>query len=160
MPEKEQVDRISLSLPGGLLERFDGLVEERGFDSRSQAVAELLSRELDRHGSKSGREIMTGTIVLVYGHSNADIKRRLADIQYDHIDEVIGSLHVLLEKQHTMEVVLVQGRASTLRKIADELITCKGVENGTMTLTSSLIPPVQYPKQEESEAALLASSTI
>ncbi|MDQ8191545.1 nickel-responsive transcriptional regulator NikR [Roseibacillus persicicus] len=145
MAEREQVDRISLSLPAGLLERFDMLVDERGFDSRSQAVGELISRELDRYSASQGRQIMTGTIVLVYGHTNGDLKRRLADIQYDHIAEVIGSLHILLEKEHTMEVVIVQGKANKLRKIANELITCKGVTSGSMTLTSSLMPPVQYP---------------
>ncbi|MEM9079486.1 MAG: nickel-responsive transcriptional regulator NikR [Verrucomicrobiota bacterium] len=148
MSEREQVDRISLSLPAGLLERFDGLVEERGFDSRSQAVGELMARELDRHASSQGRQIMTGTIILVYGHSNGDIKRRLADIQYEHIDEVIGSLQILLEKEHTMEVVIVQGKANRLREIANKLITCKGVNSGSMTLTDSLMPPVQYPEAE------------
>ncbi|MFC0018381.1 nickel-responsive transcriptional regulator NikR [Roseibacillus persicicus] len=147
MAEREQVDRISLSLPAGLLERFDMLVDERGFDSRSQAVGELISRELDRYSASQGRQIMTGTIVLVYGHTNGDLKRRLADIQYDHIAEVIGSLHILLEKEHTMEVVIVQGKANKLRKIANELITCKGVTSGSMTLTSSLMPPVQYPAE-------------
>ncbi len=145
MADKEQVDRISLSLPGGLLERFDNLVDERGFDSRSQAVGELISRELDRYSSSQGRQIMTGTIILVYGHTNGDLKRRLADIQYDHIAEVIGSLHILLEKEHTMEVVIVQGKAHKLRAIANKLITSKGVTSGSMTLTSSLMPPVQYP---------------
>ncbi|GHC57305.1 hypothetical protein GCM10007100_25310 [Roseibacillus persicicus] len=123
------------------------LVDERGFDSRSQAVGELISRELDRYSASQGRQIMTGTIVLVYGHTNGDLKRRLADIQYDHIAEVIGSLHILLEKEHTMEVVIVQGKANKLRKIANELITCKGVTSGSMTLTSSLMPPVQYPAE-------------
>lgn len=146
MPDRRQIERISLSLPGEVLRGFDALVEERGFDSRSQAVGELISRELDRHASTDGKEIMTGTIVLVYEHSRGDLKRRLADIQYDHIAEVISSLHVLLENEHTMEVVLVQGRARKLRRIANELITCKGVKSGSMTLTASLMPQIQYPE--------------
>lgn len=149
MPDRRHIERISLSLPGELLQRFDSLVDERGFDSRSQAVGELISRELDRHASSDGKQIMTGTIVLVYEHTRGDLKKRLAEIQYDHIDEVISSLHVLLENQHTMEVVLIQGKARKLRKIANELITCKGVKSGTMTLTSSLMPPIQYPVEEE-----------
>lgn len=146
MADRRQIERISLSLPGEVLRGFDALVEERGFDSRSQAVGELISRELDRHASSDGKQIMTGTIVLVYEHSRGDLKRRLADIQYEHIAEVISSLHVLLENEHTMEVVLVQGKARKLRSIANELITCKGVKSGSMTLTASLMPQIQYPE--------------
>jgi len=147
-PEREQFERISLSLPGELLRKFDKLVEERGFDSRSRAVSELISRELDRYSSQEGREIMTGTITLVYEHSRNDLKRKLADLQYEHINEVISSLHVLLEDQHTLELVLVQGRAHRLRTIANKLITCKGVKSGSMTLTAPVMPPLQYPKED------------
>ena len=150
MTEREQVERISLSIPGKILRSFDELVEERGFDSRSQAVSELVMRELNRHTSQKGTEIMTGTITLVYEHSKGDLKRKLADIQSDHIKEVISSLHVLLEDEHTLEVVLVQGKARQLRKIANLLITCKGVKSGSMTLTAPVMPPLQYPSPDQS----------
>ena len=148
MAEREHVDRVSLSLPGGLLGKFDELVEERGFESRSQAISEMMTRELDRYSVKQGQQVMTGTITLVYEHSKGDLKRRLADIQYEYLREVISSLHVLLENEHTLEVVLVQGKAKRLRMIANELITCKGVKSGTMTLTSTIMPPIQYPGGE------------
>ncbi len=148
MADRENVDRISLSLPGGLLGKFDELVEERGFESRSQAIAEMMARELDRYSAKETQQVMTGTIMLVYEHSRGELKRKLADIQYEYLNEVISSLHVLLENQHTMEVVLVQGKAKRLRQIANELITCKGVKSGTMTLTASLMPPIQYPENK------------
>ena len=147
MADRENVDRISLSLPGGLLNRFDELVEERGFESRSQAISEMMSRELDSHAKKNSHIVMTGTIMLVYEHSRGDLKRRLADIQYNYLSEVISSLHVLLESAHTMEVVLVQGKAKKLRQIANELITCKGVKSGSMTLTTPVMPPIQYPEE-------------
>lgn len=152
MTERERVERISLSLPAGILSNFDQLVEDRGFDSRSQAVSELISRELDRHSSSKGRGFMTGTITIVYEHSRGDLKRKLAEIQNEHINEVISSLHVLLENQHTLEVILVQGKSPTLRKIANRLITCKGVKNGSMTLTTTMMPPIQYPADKESES--------
>lgn len=152
MLDREQIERVSLSIPRGLVRGFDKLVEERGFESRSQAVSELFARELDSHSSQEGSKIMTGTITLVYSHSKGDLKRKLADLQYEYVNEVISSLHVLLENHHTLEVVLVQGRARKLRHIANRLITCKGVKSGTMTLSASLMPPLQYPSQKEESA--------
>ncbi len=145
----EPMERISLSVPRSLIRRFDSLIDQRGFESRSQGVSELLMRELDRHACEEGSNIMTGAITLVYAHSKRGIKKRLADIQYGYLEEVISSLHVHLEDERTMEVVLVQGRANKLRKIADDLITTKGVMSGSMTLSSTLMPPIQYPQTKE-----------
>ena len=39
---RRPVSRISISLPEKLLSDLDRMVEERGFDSRSQAVDEML----------------------------------------------------------------------------------------------------------------------
>jgi CopG family nickel-responsive transcriptional regulator len=66
----------------------------------------------------------------------------LTDIQHRHIAEVISSLHVNLERHHTMEVILVQGQADKLKAIADELITCKGVKTGKLQLSTAVLPPL------------------
>ncbi len=145
MSAREHVERISLSLPGNILREFDEIVEERGFDSRSQAVSELVAREIDRYSTAESDGVMAGTITLVYEHSKGDLKKRLSDIQYANINEVISTMQVLLENHHTLEVILVQGKANVLRKIADALITSKGVKSGGISLTAPVMPPIQYP---------------
>ena len=137
-----KVERISVSLSGELLGRLDAMVNQRGFESRSQALSEMIHQQLAEYDRHDGSQIMTGTITLFYSHAKPNIKNTLADIQYKYINEVISSLHVLLEDQHTMEVLLVQGPARRLRKISDELITCKGVKTGSLTLTSLILPPI------------------
>ena len=37
------VSRISVSLPEALLQQLDAMVKERGFESRSQAISEMIS---------------------------------------------------------------------------------------------------------------------
>jgi CopG family nickel-responsive transcriptional regulator len=49
---------------------------------------------------------------------------------------------VLLEDEHVLEVILMQGPARTLREIANKLVTCKGVKTAQLTLTPHLIPPL------------------
>lgn len=143
------VERISLSLPNGLVSRFDDVVKARGFANRSQAVSEVLAREVDEFTAEKGTGILTGTITLVYQHNKPDLKRRLAEIQYENIAEVISSLHVLLEDRQTMEVVLVQGDGDKLRDIANQLVACKGVLKGTLNLTQSVMPQLQHPGEEK-----------
>jgi CopG family nickel-responsive transcriptional regulator len=139
---KTGVSRISVSLPETLLGQLDRMVYQRGFESRSQAIAEMINRQLIEHNRELGEEVMAGTITLVYDHSTPGLQKQLADLQHSHLDEVISSLHVHLMHAHTMEVILVQGPAAKLQRIADAFITCRGVITGRLQLTTAILPPV------------------
>jgi len=134
------VSRISMSLPYALLKELDRMVGERGFISRSQAIADMLHQFLIEHKRERGDDIMVGTVTLVYDNSVAGLQKQLAELQARHIDEVISSLHVHLVHQQTMEVILVQGPVKTLQGIADEMISRRGVISGKMHLVAALIP--------------------
>ncbi|MEJ0092376.1 MAG: nickel-responsive transcriptional regulator NikR [Methylocella sp.] len=140
--QRPLVSRISISLSEDLLQELDLMVGDRGFASRSQAVSTILHRSLTEHRHKMGDRVMVGTITLFYNHLAAEIEQKLADLQRRHIDEVISSLHVHLEQNQTLEVVLVQGRADKLQQIADEMIVQKGVISGHLQLAAALIPPI------------------
>jgi CopG family transcriptional regulator, nickel-responsive regulator len=136
------VSRISMSLPFALLKELDRMVGERGFVSRSQAIADMLHRCLIEHKRERGDGIMVGTVTLVYDNSVPGLQKQLAELQSRHIDEVISSLHVHLVRNQTMEVILVQGPARTLQAIADQLISRRGVISGNMHLVAALMPQV------------------
>ncbi len=132
---------------------MDQMVEQRGFESRSQALASMIHQQLTEHRCEYGKEIMAGTINLVYEHSTPGLQKQLSDIQHEFIDEVISSLHVHLMHAKTMEVILVQGPATKLKMITDKLESCKGVLSGTLQLSAALLPPVHpLPEQELLEA--------
>jgi CopG family nickel-responsive transcriptional regulator len=137
-----KVQRISISLPETVFRELDKMVAERGFGSRSQAIAEMITDSLIDHHEERGDQIMTGTITLFYDQSRGNLLMQLAELERTHINEVISSLHVLLEHNHVMEVILVQGPAATLKEIANKLIACRGVKAGKLTLTSTIIPPI------------------
>lgn len=136
------VKRISISLPAAVYRELDNLVKARGFTNRSQAVAEMINASLIEHYKQRGSEMMAGTITLFYDESKPGLLQQLASIEREHINEVISSQHILLEQNHTMEVILVQGPARRLKLIADKLITCKGVKSGRLVMMSMLMPPI------------------
>jgi CopG family transcriptional regulator, nickel-responsive regulator len=139
---KPGVSRISVSLPESLLRQLDSMVSARGFESRSQAIAEMVNQQLVEHKQQLGEEIMAGTITLVYDNSTHGLQKHLADLQHECLSEVISSLHVHLMHAHTMEVILVQGPAARLQAIADRMVTSRGVITGRLQLTTAIIPPV------------------
>jgi CopG family nickel-responsive transcriptional regulator len=142
-PDRGQpVSRISISLPADLLSDLDRMVEARGFESRSQAVNDMLHRFLLDHKCDSGDDVMVGIVTLFYRNSTPGLQKQLADLQFRFIDEVISSLHVHLMHNQTMEVILVQGPSRKLQSIADEMTSRRGVISGQMHLIAALIPQV------------------
>jgi CopG family nickel-responsive transcriptional regulator len=136
----KSVSRISMSLPETLLNDLDDMVRARGFDSRSQAIGDMLYRTLVEYKHEVGDEVMVGVVTLFYDNSVPGLQKSLADLQVRHIDEVISSLHVHLMHDQTMEVLLVQGPGHKLQTIADEMISRRGVLSGKINLIAALIP--------------------
>ena len=134
------VARISVSLPEELLMQLDGMVVERGFESRSQAIADMINHQLTEHREELGQDIMAGTINIVYDHSIAGVQKQLSDLQHEYIDEVISALNVNLEQKQTMAVILVQGPARKLKMIANRMTTCRGVRSGKLLISTAIIP--------------------
>ena len=139
------VSRISVSLPPELLAGLDGMVESRGYDSRSQAIVEMVNYQLVEHKRSLGNEVMAGTLTLLYNRATRGLQGRLADIQYQHVAEVISSLHVHLTEDQMLEVILVQGPAAELQAIANEMLAQRGVITGRLQLLAAVLPPLHAP---------------
>ena len=141
-PKSDKIARFSVSLPESLLDELDEMVERRGYQSRSQAVAALARDGLVEFATQLGTATVAGTINLVYDHTQKGLQARLAAIQHRYYLMVVTSMHVHLEDHNYMEVLLVQGPAQKLRQLADELITTRGVKQGKLTLTATVMPPL------------------
>lgn len=135
--KKKSVSRLSISLPPSLLEQLDAMAGEKGYTNRSLAVADMIRAHLVEHRQKFGREEIAGTITLVYDHHKQHVQEALTDIQHDHHDLIISTLHVHLDHHNCLEVLIVRGKAALIKKIADELIAAKGVKHGKLTVTST-----------------------
>jgi CopG family transcriptional regulator, nickel-responsive regulator len=133
---------MTVSMPEETFQAFEQLVVERGFESRSQAVAEMIHQHAAQHRGRIGTEVMAGTLSVVYDESKSTLLRELSRIFREHVAEVISSQHIMLEDEHVLEVILMQGPARTLRDITNKLITCKGVKTAQLTLTPHLMPPL------------------
>lgn len=138
----EGLKRITVSMPDETYQALDRLVQQRGFVNRSQAVSEMILQHAAQHLGKIGTEVMAGTLTMVYDESKSALLRDLSRIFREHVAEVISSQHVLLEDDHVLEVILMQGPARTLREITNKLVACKGVKTAQLTLTPHLIPPL------------------
>ena len=139
------VQRITISLPQDTFEKLEDLVISGGWKNRSQVVAQLIRQDYIDSCEKKQDAVMAGTITLFYSEDQPGILNSITEIERKNIEEVISSHKVLLENNHMMEVLVVQGKVQKLHAIVDELLNLKGVEAGKLALTSTILPPIQSP---------------
>jgi CopG family transcriptional regulator, nickel-responsive regulator len=129
--------RFGISMDDKLLESFDRLIERKGYANRSEAIRDLIrAAQVDlewEEGEKEG----VGTVTLVYNHHVRDLSDKLTEQQHAHHDQIVSALHVHLDAHNCLEVLVVRGKASEVRRIADELIGVKGVKHGKLVWTTS-----------------------
>ena len=135
--KKETVSRFSISLPPSLLQQFDEMSKEKGYDNRSLAIGDMMRDSLVEHRQKFGNEDIAGTITLVYDHHKQHVQAALTDIQHDHHEVIVSTVHVHLDHDNCLEVLVVRGKAAVVKRIADELISAKGVKHGKLTVTTT-----------------------
>jgi CopG family nickel-responsive transcriptional regulator len=135
--KKENATRLSVSLPPALLKQMDGMAREKGYDNRSLAIADMIRDQLVEHRQKSGDEVIAGSITLVFDHHKPHLQASLTEIQHDHHNVILSTVHVHLDHHNCLEVLIVRGRARIIRKIAQELIAAKGVKHGKLTVTTT-----------------------
>ena len=135
--KNKSVARFSVSLPPALLEQLDHMSGQKGYSNRSLAIADMIRDRLVEHRQKFGNEEIAGTITLVYDHHTQHVQEVLTEIQHDHHDVIISTMHVHLDHHNCLEVLVVRGKAAQVKKIADALIAAKGVKHGKLTVTST-----------------------
>jgi CopG family nickel-responsive transcriptional regulator len=129
--------RFGISIDDGLLERFDRLIDKKGYVNRSEAIRDLIRDALVEHAWEAGDEETVGTVTLVYDHHVRDLSDRLTEQQHLHHNQIVSALHIHLDAHNCLEVLVVRGRAAIVSKIADELIGVKGVKHGKLVMTTT-----------------------
>jgi CopG family transcriptional regulator, nickel-responsive regulator len=125
-----KVVRFGVAMESDLLARLDELVERRGNANRSEAVRDLVRKELTEEAWADNGRKMVATITLTYDHHVRELTERLTELQHDHGRLIISSLHIHLDHDHCLEVIAVRGQAREIKAMAEQIIGTKGVLTG------------------------------
>ena len=120
-----------------LLRRFDRVIHERGYRTRSEAIRDVVRNHLvEAEWSVSEGEVVA-TITLVYDHGTHDLPHTLSDVQHEFHDAVLCATHVHLDHENCLEVVVLRGPVEMVRSVADRLIATRGVKHGKLVCTTT-----------------------
>ena len=118
--------RMSISLEEHLFARLQSLVADSEYNSRSEFVRDLIRRHVVDRGWKAN-QLLLGTISLVYDHHARGLSERLTHQQHHFSGTVLAMTHVHLDEHLCAEMIMVRGRASDIKALADHLGREKGV---------------------------------
>jgi CopG family transcriptional regulator, nickel-responsive regulator len=131
------LSRIGVAIDSNLLDKFDRLIAQRGYANRSEAFRDLIRDELVEKAWESPESHVVGTVTLVYNHHVRLLSEKLTSLQHDFHHSILSTLHIHLDHDNCLEVLVVRGRSSEVRKVADVLISTKGVKHGRLTITTT-----------------------
>lgn len=131
-----ELARIGVAIEGELLEQFDKLIEGRGYASRSEAFRDLIRAELNAESISAPDASVVGTLTLLYDHHVRMLSEKLTEMQHEHHDAIVSTLHVHLDHHNCLEVIVLRGKSADVQGIASRLIAAKGVKQGRLTLAA------------------------
>jgi len=136
-----RVERIGISLDKKLLTKFDKLIGEQGYQSRSEAIRALLRQQLSAERLQNPKSKAVAAVFLVYDHHSTKLTEKLIDLQHMHTlgssPQVISSLHVHLDEQNCLEVIVLRGLVGEINQVAENILSMKGVKLGRINVVAS-----------------------
>lgn len=137
----QKLERIGVSLDKDLLWKFDKLIGEQGYKSRSEAIRDLVRRQLSEQRLEDPKAKAVAAVFLVYDHHSTRLTKSLIELQHTHMTssaiQVISSLHVHLDKHDCLEVIVLKGRVSEINHIAERILSMKGVKLGRVNVVAT-----------------------
>lgn len=134
MTLESDLSRIGISLPKHLLDKFDEIINARGYSSRSEGIRDAIRTYITYYQWMADiRGEREGVITMVYDHDQRNLLTAITDIQHDHHDVIKASLHSHVTHDRCLEVILVHGDGGDLKKLAESLMALKGVESVKLT---------------------------
>jgi len=134
MNQEDDLSRIGISLPKNLLDRFDEVLEFRGYSSRSEGIRDAIRTYITYYrwmaDVKGERK---GIIIIVYDFEQRGLIETITEIQHEHQALIKTSLHSAISGTRSLEVILVHGEGSEIKSFAEKIMSLKGVESVKIT---------------------------
>ena len=130
------MERYTITIQKELLERFDESIAKKGYNNRSEALRDLVRDSLVKEEWAGDKEQVAATVTLIYEHHIPDLADKLTDLQHHHGNLVVASIHIHLDNHNCMEVVILRGRCKDVRRLAEKMISIRGVKHGKIAHTT------------------------
>ncbi len=131
------LERIGISLDKDLLSQFDAMIDRQGYQSRSEAIRDLVRNQLSQERLSDPESEAVAAVFLVYDHHAANLAEKLIALQHSHLLQAISSLHVHLDRHDCLEIIVLRGQVGEIHRVGENILSMKGVKLGRINLVST-----------------------
>ncbi len=129
------MQRVTISIDETLAERFDALVRSSGYQSRSEAVRDLVRQAVgDQSQEEAASTYCVASLSYVYDHHTRDLAERLTDLGHAHHDLVVATTHVHLDHETCFESTILKGSTRAVLDLVNGVRAQRGVRYGAVNL--------------------------
>ena len=132
-----KISRFGVSLETSLLKKFDPLLKNLGYKSRSEAIRDLIREKLVAEEWSVGDFKTIGVLSLVYNHHMRELSEALNMVQHKNLDLVISVTHIHVDRHNCLEVIILKGKNNQIKEVSDELLSTRGVKHGKLIMTTT-----------------------
>ncbi|MBP7051726.1 MAG: nickel-responsive transcriptional regulator NikR [Phycisphaerae bacterium] len=132
-----EIERIGVSLDKDLLADFDKLIAKQGYQSRSEAIRDLVRQQLSQERVSDPEAHAVAAVFLVYDHHAANLAEKLIAIQHSNLLHAISSLHVHLDHHDCLEIIVLRGQVGEINRVGESILSMKGVKLGRVNLVAT-----------------------
>jgi len=131
------IRRFGVSIETDLLNKFDRLIEKEGYENRSEAIRDLIRKNLIKTTYQDPESTAMGTLTMIYDHHSSHLTQTLLKIQHDHTNEILSTTHIHIDHDTCLEVLILKGKTKNIQKLSDHIISLKGIKHGELVMTTS-----------------------
>ena len=135
----EKITRFGVSIEPDLLSKFDKIIKKEGYGNRSEAIRDLIRKNLIAEKNKDPNAKAIGTLTIIYGHHTGTLTNKLLDLQHDHHSEILSTTHIHIDHHNCLEVLVLKGKTGNIQKLADKIKSLKGIKHGELVIIESQI---------------------
>lgn len=127
--------RFGVYIPKDLAKDLEECMKRLGIESKSRLIQEALRLFIAEHRWRLGGRVV-GAIGVIYSHEVPGADEELTDVQHKHLEVVVSTVHVHLDPENCMLIVIVRGESEEIRRLVEELNRIRGVKVVRLMLMS------------------------
>ena len=130
----EKITRFGVSIEPDLLNKFDKLIEKKQYSNRSEAIRDMIRKNLIIDENQDPNIKAIGTLTMVYDHHSGNLTSKLLDLEHEHHHEILSTTHIHVDHNSCLEVLVLKGKIGEMKKLADSIKALKGIKNGELVI--------------------------
>ena len=131
----ENITRFGVSIEPALLKKFDKIIKKKGYTNRSEAIRDIIRKNLITEKTQDPQAPAIGTLTMIYDHHTGNLTNKLLDLQHKHSMDILSTTHIHIDHHNCLEVIVLKGKIGNIQRLADNIKALKGIKHGELIIT-------------------------